>query len=125
MAFANIFPDYRTGRSLLRPNPYAPQQGIDMASQKVSKAQMLGLLGRLANDEGYRERFEENPSAALAEIGIPPDQIKGFPEDHTRPGKLALKSDFEAARKHLANQVGAECLCMIIPGLRLDFGDHN
>jgi putative modified peptide len=96
-----------------------------MAGQNVSKAQMLDLLGRLANDDAFRDRFEKKPSAALVEVGIPPDQIKGFPEDHTRPGKLAPKPEFEAARKCLINQAGDECLCMIIPGLRLDFGDHN
>ncbi len=96
-----------------------------MTGQKVTKTQMLDLLGRLANDDGFRDRFEKNPSAALTEAGIPPNQIKGFPEDHTRPGKLAPKVDFENACKRLNNQVGEECLCMIIPGLRLDFGDHN
>ena len=96
-----------------------------MAGQNVSKAQMLDLLGRLANDDAFRNRFEKNPPAALAEVGIPPNQIKGFPEDHTRPGKVAPKSNFEAARNRLANQASDECLCMIIPGLRLDFGDHK
>ena len=101
------------------------KQGKNMAGQNVSKVQMLDLLDRLANDDGFRDRFEKKPSAALVEVGIPPDQIKGFPEDHTRPGKLAPKPEFEAARKRLINQAGDECLCMIIPGLRLDFGDHN
>ncbi|MEO8804243.1 MAG: NHLP-related RiPP peptide [Rudaea sp.] len=96
-----------------------------MASQKVSKVQMLDLLGRLATDDGYRERFEKNPSAALTEAGIPPEQVKGFPEDHTRPGRLAPKSEFEAAQKRLTSQVDEDCLCMVIPGLRLDFGDHK
>jgi putative modified peptide len=96
-----------------------------MAGQNISKAQMLDLLGRLANDDAFRDRFEKNPPAALTEVGIPPNQIKVFPEDHTRPGKVAPKSDFEAARNRLADQVGDECLCMIIPGLRLDFGDHK
>lgn len=96
-----------------------------MAGPNVSKAQMLDLLGRLASNDGFRARFEKNPPAALAEVGIPPGTITGFPEDHTRPGKLAPKSDFEAARKRLADQVGDECLCMIIPALRLDFGDHK
>lgn len=95
-----------------------------MAGQNVNKAQMLDLLGRLANDDDFRSRFEKNPPAALAEVGIPPDQIKGFPEDHTQPGKLVPKSEFEAARKRLINQSGEECLCMIVPGMRLDIGDH-
>ncbi len=96
-----------------------------MAGQNVSKAQMLDLLGRLAKDDAFRDRFEKNPPAALAEVGIPPDQIKGFPEDHTRPGKIAPKSDFEAARKRLVDQQGDECLCMVVPGLHLDYGKHN
>lgn len=90
-----------------------------MAGQNVSKTQMLDLLGRLASDDGFRSRFEKNPSAALAEVGIPPGQIEGFPEDHTQPGKLAPKSVFETARKRLAEQAGDECFCMIAPGLRL------
>lgn len=90
-----------------------------MAGPNVSKAQMLDLLGRLASDDGFRARFEKNPSATLAEVGIPPDQIKGFPEDHTQPGKLAPKSVFEIARNRLKEQAGDDCFCMIAPGLRL------
>ena len=90
-----------------------------MAGQNVSKAQMLDLLGRLAKDDAFRDRFEKNPSAALAEVGIAPNQIAGFPEDHTQPGKLAPKTIFETARKRLAEQAGDECFCMIAPGLRL------
>jgi putative modified peptide len=90
-----------------------------MAGQNVSKAQMLDLLGRLANDDAFRDRFEKNPSAALAEVGIAPNQIAGFPEDHTQPGKLAPKSVFETARKQMSEQAGDECFCMIAPGLRL------
>lgn len=96
-----------------------------MAGQNVSKALMLDLLGRLANDDAFRDRFERKPSAALEEVGIPPDQIKGFPEDHTRPGRLVPKTEFETARKRLLSQSGDECLCMIVPGMRLDIGERR
>ena len=94
-----------------------------MAGQNVSKAQMLDLLGGLASDDDFRSRFEKNPPAALAEVGIPADQIRGFPEDHKNPGKLASKEAFAQTRKQLQQDVVAECLCMVQPGLWLNYGD--
>jgi putative modified peptide len=94
-----------------------------MAGQNVSKAQMLDLLGRLANDDGFRDRFEKSPPTALSEVGIPPNQIRGFPEDHTQPGKLASKAAFAQTLKQLQQNVADDCLCMVQPGLWLNYGD--
>lgn len=92
-----------------------------MAGPNVSKAQMLDLLGRLASDDGFRANFETNPASALSQIGLPADQVKVFLADHIVTGKLAAKAEFESARKRITGQDDAECLCMIIPGIRLDF----
>ena len=92
-----------------------------MAGPNVSKTQMLDLLGRLASDDGFRANFETNPSSALSQIGLPADQVKVFLADHIVTGKLATKTEFETARKRIIDQDNAECLCMVIPGIKLDF----
>jgi len=92
-----------------------------MAGPNVSKAQMLDLLGRLASDDGFRANFEKNPASALSQIGLPVDQVKIFLADHIVTGKLAAKTEFETARKKIIGQDDAECLCMVIPGIKLDF----
>ena len=92
-----------------------------MAGPNVSKAQMLDLLGRLASDDGFRTNFEKNPASALSQISLPADQVKGFLADHIVAGKLATKAEFETARKRIIGQDDAECLCMVIPGIKLDF----
>lgn len=96
-----------------------------MAGPNVTKSQMLDLLGRLASDDGFRARFEKNPPTALAEVGIPADQIRGFPEDHKNPGKLAPKEAFAQTRKQLQQDVADECLCMVQPGLWLNYGESG
>jgi putative modified peptide len=92
-----------------------------MAGPNVSKIQMLDLLGRLASDDGFRANFEKNPASALSQIGLPVDQVKVFLADHIVVGKLAAKAEFETARKRIIGQDDAECLCMVIPGIKLDF----
>lgn len=92
-----------------------------MAGLKASKAQMLDLLNRLASDDDFRADFEKNPALALSQIGLPADQVKVFLADHIVTGKLANKAEFETARKRINGQDDAECLCMIIPGIKLDF----
>ncbi|MGH8041960.1 MAG: NHLP-related RiPP peptide [Rudaea sp.] len=95
--------------------------GENMAGLKASKAQMLDLLNRLASDDDFRADFEKNPALALSQIGLPADQVKVFLADHIVTGKLANKAEFETARKRINGQDDAECLCMIIPGIKLDF----
>lgn len=92
-----------------------------MAGPNVSKAQILDLLGRLANNDSFRADFEKNPASALSLIGLPADQIKLFLAEHIVPGKLATKAEFETALKRITNQNVEECLCMTIPSLKLDF----
>jgi putative modified peptide len=91
-----------------------------MADQTITKPQLLNLLGKLATDDGFRARFEANPSSALQEAGISAQQIQGLPSDHTQPVQLADKATFEAARQRLAADNSAELLCMIVPTLRLN-----
>jgi len=86
-----------------------------MANPKISKQQMLHLLDKLSNDEGFRGRFEHNPRAALAEAGVSAAQIAAFPAEQLAPNTLAEKSVFVAEHKRVANDLADECMCMIIP----------
>ena len=91
----------------------------------VSKTQIIDLLGKLAVDDGYRSRFEHNPEMALAELNFAPGGFAGFVSDKAHPGTLGDKAIFAAARKRMVNEVASDCLCMVIPNFRLDFGNKN
>ena len=91
----------------------------------VSKSQIIELLGKLADDDGYRIRFQRNPDAALTELDFPPDSFAGFPGDPQRHGMLADKIVFAAARQRMVDEIAGECLCMIIPSFRLDYCDQH
>ncbi|HET8941126.1 MAG TPA: NHLP-related RiPP peptide, partial [Rudaea sp.] len=87
-------------------------------SNDISKSQIINLLGKLANDDNYRHRFERSPDAALAELNFAPGSFSGFPGNQANSGMLADKSVFAAARKRMLDEIAGECLCMIIPNFR-------
>ncbi|HET9189568.1 MAG TPA: NHLP-related RiPP peptide [Rudaea sp.] len=91
----------------------------------VSKSQIIELLGKLADDDGYRIRFQRDPDAALGELDFPPGSFAGFPGNSEQHGMLADKTIFAAARQRMVDEVAGECLCMIIPNFRLDYGDQH
>ena len=91
----------------------------------VSKSQIIELLGKLAEDDGYRIRFQRDPDAALTELDFPPKSFAGFPDNPEHQGILADKTIFAAARKRMVDEIAGECLCMIIPNFRLDYGDQH
>ncbi|MEO8804242.1 MAG: NHLP-related RiPP peptide [Rudaea sp.] len=90
----------------------------------VSKTQIIELLGKLANDDGYRSRFESSPEGALAELDFPAGGFAGFLNNHAGSGPLADKIVFSDARRRVVEEVAGECLCMVIPSFRLDFGNQ-
>lgn len=90
----------------------------------VSKTQIIELLGKLASDDGYRSRFERSPEGALAELDFPAGGFAGFINNHAGSGLLADKIVFSDARKRMVDEIAGECLCMIIPTFRLDFGNQ-
>ena len=91
----------------------------------VSKSQIIELLGKLAEDDGYRIRFQRDPDAALTELDFPPGSFAGFPGNPEQHGMLADKTIFAAARKRMVDEIAGECLCMIIPNFRLDYGAEH
>jgi len=106
-------------------------QGITLSEQAmayanhVSKSQIIELLGKLADDDGYRIRFQRNPDAALTELDFPSGGFAGFVGNSAQTGMLADKTVFAAARQRMADETAGECLCMIVPSFRLDYGDQH
>jgi putative modified peptide len=92
--------------------------GIKMIDLPVSKELMIALLSKLARDDEYRARFEQNAGTALVEIGFPSNLAVQFPNAEQ---KLADKAEFEAARQGLTGEVVSGCLCMIAPGLQFNY----
>jgi putative modified peptide len=91
----------------------------------VSKSQIIELLGKLADDDGYRIRFQRDPEAALSELDFPSGGFAGFVGTSAQSGMLADKSVFATARKRMVDEIAGECLCMVIPNFRLDYGDQH
>lgn len=86
-----------------------------MAKPTVSKHHMLGLLKKLASDDGFRARFEKDPKSALTEAGIPAAIVSALPAEQLQPGKLADKRVFETEHQRVTNDLAEECMCMIVP----------
>lgn len=86
----------------------------------LSRKQGLLLLQKLTKDADYRNRYERNPEEALAEVGIPAEQIANLPAECVTPGKLADMATLEATRRRLAEAAINDCLSMKAPLIRLD-----
>lgn len=91
----------------------------------VSKSQIIELLGKLADDDGYRIRFQRNPDAALTELDFPSGGFAGFVGNSAQTGTLADKAVFATARQRMVDETAGECLCMVVPSFRLDYGDQH
>ena len=94
-----------------------------MADQKVTRAQMLSLLSKLATDDTYRAQFAANPAQMLEKEGVPAAQVKALVEEYMRPGKLADKNLFHETHQRLNTQQSQDCMCMVVPNFRLDYGN--
>lgn len=88
----------------------------------LSHEHSLALLYKLATDDGFRARYEQSPTAALTELGVPQETIAGLKASCTKPTVLANKSHFAEAHERLTASSAESCLMMIQPDARLDFG---
>ena len=93
-----------------------------MADSKLSREHSLALLHKLANDDGFRSRYEQKPAAALAELGVPHETIASLMATFQVTGKLADKTRFAEARRQLLNAGADACVQFTIPNPKLDFG---
>lgn len=96
-----------------------------MADSKLSREHSLALLHKLANDDGFRSHYEQKPAAALAELGVPHETIVNLKASCLAPTSLAEKGHFANAHRELTNATAENCLYMINPNARLDFGSKR
>ncbi len=96
-----------------------------MSGSRLPKEQELQLLKKLSSDDDYRARYEKNPTDALKEVGVTDDQISALDAAALKPGKLAEKADIAAAHGKLAEANISEHVCLVIPFLRLNYGDSG
>lgn len=93
-----------------------------MADSKLSREHSLALLHKLANDDGFRTRYEHSPAAALAELGVPQALIDGLSAGSKAPTRLAPKTSFATALEHYHQNVAEVCLCQAVPMVSLSIG---
>ena len=96
-----------------------------MADSKLSREHSLALLQKLANDDGFRSRYEQKPAAALAELGVPHETIVNLKGSCLAPATLAEKGHFQTAHARLAAAATDQCLGMIVPAVSMDFGSQS
>lgn len=96
-----------------------------MADSKLSREHSLALLHKLANDDGFRSRYEQKPAAALAELGVPHETIVNLKGSCLAPATLAGKAHFAEAHKVLTNAAADRSMAMIIPSVKMDFGSSD
>ncbi len=92
-----------------------------MADSKLSREHALALLHKLANDDGFRSRYEQKPAAALAEMGVPLDTIVNLKGSCLAPTTLADKDHFMGAHAQLLNADANSSLQMIVPSVKMGF----
>jgi len=96
-----------------------------MADSKLSREHSLALLHKLANDDGFRSRYEQKPAAALAELGVPHETIVNLKGSCLAPATLADKAHFADAHSALTNAAADRCMAMIIPSVKMNFGSSD
>jgi putative modified peptide len=106
-------------------HPLPVSRGTTMADSKLSREHSLALLHKLANDDGFRSRYEQKPAAALAELGVPHETIVNLKGSCLAPATLPNKEHFHAAHAQLATKAVNESLTMIWPSVKIDFGSSS
>ena len=96
-----------------------------MSNTRLQKEHELNLLKRLSTDDAYRARFEQNPADALGELGVPAEQVAALDPASLKPGKLADKTQIAAAHSRLSDDNLKGTVCMVLPFLRVDYGDSS
>lgn len=87
-----------------------------MADAKLAREHALALLHKLAHDDQFRARFEQDPANGLIELGVPASTVAAFPPASIAPLKLGPKAKFGALHREVTSQAVSEFICMVNPG---------
>jgi putative modified peptide len=69
-----------------------------MSNTLLPRDQGEALMRKLAGDDAFRQRFQDDPASALAEIGIDPSTVDA---GCCKPRKLAAKEVFAGLLKDM------------------------
>jgi putative modified peptide len=72
-------------------------------SKQLSEKTVDALLDKLAEDDGFRARFQANPKAAVQSLGTDDPAIESLPDGAIR--ELAPKAAFRKSRSVMRSQL--------------------
>lgn len=88
-------------------------------SGRLPQEQGTELIRRLARDDGFRDRFEKDPAAAMAELGIAADVIDSLDSKCLASKNLAPKEAFAALLDDVNGEAFQSAMEMQTPQARL------
>ncbi|HEY0178277.1 MAG TPA: NHLP-related RiPP peptide [Dokdonella sp.] len=94
-----------------------------MQNGKLTRDESIALLRKLAGDDAFRAAFERNPATALVDIGLSADEIDALPAPATAPAPLPPKEHFHEALQQVLDRGVSNHICLIVPLLKLTYGD--
>ena len=86
----------------------------------LTKTQGVALLSRLVGDSSYKMRFEQAPARALAEIGVPAEQIATLRVACLSPRILASAETLQATLQRLKDDIDRSALVFTVPGAKFN-----
>lgn len=79
----------------------------------------IQLMRKLASDDAFRQRFEDDPVSALGELGVDPQTIKGLDASCCRSGKLASKESYAKLLDNVDGELFHVAMSMHVHQIRI------
>lgn len=89
-------------------------------STSLTPEQGVALFKRLASDDDFRARFEADPPAAMAQVGIDPKLCETLSSKCCQPQRIAGKEEFAALVADIESTEFALALEMEVPKVSID-----
>lgn len=95
-----------------------------MATKGLPREQALNVLNKFATDDKFRSDYVANPVETLKNAGVAHDVVTSFAPEHLNVTSLPPKSHFAATYQSLADNSAQQRLAMMVPFLKLSFGEE-
>ncbi|MEO7326143.1 MAG: NHLP-related RiPP peptide [Dokdonella sp.] len=94
-----------------------------MSDARLTKEPGLSLMMRLADDDGFRARFETTNARALVEIGVPAEAVVNLKADCVERRMLASKKTFWTLLRESTSEATKTLMTIVVP--RIVFRKHS